>query len=45
MFSSLSNIFNDFIENIANGGQWTYIFIGLFINMVLLNGLLNMTRR
>ena len=45
MFSSLAEIFDEFIENIANGNQWTYTFLGLILFIILLYSLINMVRR
>lgn len=45
MFNELAQIFNTFLTNVSNGNQWTYIFCGLFIFIILLDILINMVRR
>lgn len=45
MFNELAQIFDTFLTNLSNGNQWTYVFIGLIIFIILLNILCNIIRR
>lgn len=44
MFNDLAQIFETFLTNVSNNNQWTYIFVGLIIFIILLNILCNMIK-
>lgn len=44
MINDLANIFDNFLSNITND-QWSYIFVGLIIFIILLDILCNLIRR
>ena len=44
MFNDLANIFDNFLSNIISN-QWSYIFIGLLIFVILIYILCNLIRR
>lgn len=44
MINELAIIFDNFLKSITNN-EWTYIIIGLFILIVLIDCLCNLTRR
>lgn len=45
MLNNLTQVFNNFLNNVTNGGEWTYIIIGTIIFIVLLIILADMIRR
>lgn len=44
IINELTNAFDTFLTKVSNGDQWTYIFIGLIIFIIILNILCNMIR-
>ena len=44
MFNELAQIFDTFLIDVSNNNQWTYIFIGLIIFIILLYILCDMVR-
>lgn len=44
IINGLASAFDSFLTNISNGDQWTYIFIGLTVFIILLDILCNMIR-